>query len=200
MDRPTLLITMLNYYIFAIIKKEDTTMSTLKLIRINKDYLDQMDAYKQECIANGEDSFHGTAGIEDYENLFDWMRQVLLDEQIETVRQGFVPATTFISVRLSDNKIVGIINIRHKLNEYLLKHGGHIGYSIRPSERKKGYSTEQLKLALIECKKLGLCRVLITCDKNNLGSKRTIEKNNGILENEVDGSERTTLRYWINIE
>lgn len=88
-----------------------------------------------------------------------------------------------------------MIDIRHRLNDYLLNFGGHIGYSVRKSERQKGYTTEMLALALIECMKLNIKRVLITCDKDNIASAKTIINNGGILE----GS-GITQRYWINLD
>ena len=89
---------------------------------------------------------------------------------------------------------------RHDLNEYLLNFAGHIGDSVRPTERNKGYATEQIRLALLECKKIGLKKVLITCNKNNVASARTIIKNGGVLENELPKSEEEIFqRYWIEI-
>ena len=93
--------------------------------------------------------------------------------------------------------MVGAVNIRHDLNDYLLKYGGHIGDGIRPSERRKGYATEMIRLALEECRKLGLTRVLVTCDKNNIGSAKSIIRNGGILENEVLEKGVIKQRYWI---
>ena len=83
------------------------------------------------------------------------------------------------------NIMVGAVNIRHKLNEYLLQYGGHIGDGIRPGERGKGYATRMISLALEECKKLGIRKVLMVCDKENIGSAKSILKNGGVLENEV---------------
>ena len=96
-----------------------------------------------------------------------------------------------------NNKIVGIINARHELNDYLLNFGGHIGYSVRKSERRKGYAKAMLSYTVDFLFSLGLNKVLITCDKNNIPSKRTIESCGGILENEIIHQNRTTLRYWI---
>lgn len=93
-----------------------------------------------------------------------------------------------------------ISSIRHRLNEHLLRIGGHIGYGIRPSERNKGYATMQLALALDKAKEMGLTRVLLTCDKYNIGSAKTIINNGGILDSEdiIDGIE--IQRYWIELK
>lgn len=95
--------------------------------------------------------------------------------------------------------MVGAINIRHYLNDYLLNYGGHIGDGIRPSERRNGYATLMIALALNECKKLGIKRVLMVCDKDNIGSNKSIIKNGGILENEVLHDNKIIMRYYIEI-
>ena len=97
------------------------------------------------------------------------------------------------------NIFVGAVNIRHVLNDALLKTGGHIGDGIRPSERRKGYATAMIALALDECKRLGIKKVLMTCDKNNIGSAKSIINNGGILENEIEADEHIEQRYWIQL-
>jgi predicted acetyltransferase len=117
------------------------------------------------------------------------------------IKDNIIPADTFFAIRLMDSKIIGIINIRHELNESLIKIGGHIGFSVRPTERNKGYATEILRLGLLHCKKLKIERVLVTCDKSNIASAKTIIKNKGILENEYfdkELSDDIIQRYWID--
>lgn len=93
---------------------------------------------------------------------------------------------------------MGAVNIRHYLTDYLLQYAGHIGDGIRPSERKKGYATAMISLALEECKKMGIQRVLMCCDKDNVGSAKSIIYNGGILENElIDEEGKVVQRYWI---
>ena len=98
------------------------------------------------------------------------------------------------------DRLLGAINIRHHLDDYLLREGGHIGDGIRPSERRKGYATEMIRLALIECRELGIEKVLMTCDRDNIASAKSIINNGGILENEFINSDGVIKqRYWITI-
>ena len=105
-------------------------------------------------------------------------------------------------IREDDNKIVGTINIRWNLTQEMLNFGGHIGYGIRPTERRKGYNKINLYLGLIEAKKLGLEKVMLDCDVENLGSDRTLKALGGKLERtEIDASDGTlTNVYWFDIE
>ena len=93
--------------------------------------------------------------------------------------------------------IVGAVNIRHYLNETLLKTWGNIGYGIRPDERRKGSATRALHMALDKCRKLGLEKVLLGCYKDNKGSAEVIINNGGFLENEMDYEGMAVQRYWI---
>ncbi|GAC1564868.1 MAG: GNAT family N-acetyltransferase [Ktedonobacteraceae bacterium] len=110
-----------------------------------------------------------------------------------------VPDSAFWLV--DGNEFVGRLSLRHELNEALLLWGGHIGYMIRPSKRMRGFGKEILRLGLIKAKELGLHRVLLTCDEDNIGSRKIIEHNGGNLENviEVKDSPVRKMRYWIDI-
>jgi predicted acetyltransferase len=116
------------------------------------------------------------------------------------LKPGRVPASDFWLI--DKNEFIGRLSLRHELNEFLLKMGGHIGYEIRPSRRKQGYGTEILRLGLEKTKELGLQRVLVTCDEDNIGSKKIIEHNGGKFENAIklEGDHVKKLRYWIAIE
>ncbi|WP_208589975.1 GNAT family N-acetyltransferase [Gracilibacillus suaedae] len=99
-----------------------------------------------------------------------------------------------------EKTIIGVVNIRHRLSEMLLAIGGHIGYGIRPSERKKGYATKILELALLEAKKIGITRALVTCDADNIGSLKAILKNGGIEDGDyVEDDGNVVKRFWIEL-
>lgn len=154
--------------------------------------------YKNEFEQQG-DHLDGTADLGAAESFSSWLMALQADTSPDTVRPGRVPADTFLAVRRSDGRLVGMTNIRHTLNDYLFRFGGHIGYSVRPGERRKGYAKEILRLALNWCQELGLERVLVTCDSENKASARTIQANGGVLENRVPEGGRLTERYWIEV-
>ncbi|MFM2385238.1 MAG: hypothetical protein RL166_1112 [Actinomycetota bacterium] len=97
-----------------------------------------------------------------------------------------------------NGEIVGRISIRHALNDFLFNYGGHIGYMVRPAFRLRGYASEMLRQALLIAKDLGIFHVLITCNDDNIGSIKVIEKHGGVLENKVDEDGRLLRRYWID--
>ena len=164
-------------------------------------------AYSREILAyrrafrESGDSMDGTGELERFDDPAEWIAFLDLHKDPRTVPPGRVPSTQYIFVREEDRKIVGMIDIRHCFNEYLEKYGGHIGYSVAPDERRKGYAALMLKTALPECKKLGLRKVLITCVSGNEGSRRTILKNGGVFESAVPLPEEdeTLERYWIDL-
>ena len=177
-------------------------MTTLELVRPRRVHLEQVAAYKAEFVTSGE-RLHGGARLADLSDLSDWLNHVTAIARGQGLEEGRVASSTFLCLRQSDQKMVGICNIRHSLNQpFLINFAGHIGYSICPSERRKGYAKEQLRLALKEAKKLGITQALLTCDVDNQASEKTILANGGIYENTYidpeDGSQ--TKRFWIEVK
>ena len=167
----------------------------------NKEDEEQILEIVSEFKKNLEQSIPGSSGIEGYISFDEWLTKIKYASQKETVTAGRVVSTQFVSVRICDNKIVGFVNLRHELNDYLLKFGGHIGASIRPSERNKGYGTEQIKLCVKHCNDLGISDILITCKDWNIASKTSIMNAGGKFENtEVDPDGNILERYWIRRE
>lgn len=176
-------------------------MDGLKLITPRAEYAPQIAAYRQEFMDAGS-SMDGTGPLVRLADPMEWI--AVSEQYTKEPPEGsnMVPATQFLAVRECDGRLVGMLQIRHRFNQYLEKFGGHIGYSVRPDERRKGYANEQLRLALPRCKELGLARVLITCIQENEGSRKVILKNGGIYESTVYEPNRKVYleRYWINLE
>lgn len=126
-------------------------------------------------------------------------------ERLESQRLGVdlpedrVPATFLVAE--AEGQIVGRVSIRHALNTYLAEFGGHIGYGVRPGFRRRGYATAIMRQSLEIASSLGLNRVLVTCDDNNVGSAKIIESCGGVLENVVASQDGClpTRRYWVSI-
>ncbi len=128
---------------------------------------------------------------------FDTLVQRLSDLACPGCVSGLVPSSTYWIYESDSGRIVGAVNIRHWLNEELLRVWGHIGYGIRPDERGNGYATRALALALDKCRAMRMDRVLLGCWKDNAVSARVIQKNGGVLENEIAECGRIVQRYWI---
>ena len=170
----------------------------LILVKPSKEYQDQIMGFKQEFV-DYQETLHGGCGLHEFDDYDLWLKYVDRMGNPNDIPEGRVLSSEYASVRQSDHVVVGLVNIRHYLNEELLLLSGHVGYSIRPSERQKGYAHEQLRLALIECDKLGINPILITCNKDNEGSRRTILKASGVKENEIIEEDGNIVeRYWIH--
>lgn len=168
----------------------------IRLVKLSAEYRGQLNDMMSEWLSVETDFSPYVIRKNDYRD-FDYYL-----EHLETKKEenGLVPDSTFFCLDEDRNIFVGAVNIRHYLNESLLFTGGHIGDGVRPSERRKGYATAMIALALEECRKLGIGRVLMTCDKTNIGSAKSIIKNGGVLENEVVNEEGVIeQRYWIDL-
>ena len=175
-------------------------MDTIKLVLPAEGFLGQAWDYRRECEAADSD-MDGCGPIDTSESARQWLADTRAYADPATVPEGKVQATQFLGIRESDGKLVGMLQVRHYFNEYLEKYAGHIGYSVRPSERRKGYAKEMLRLALPYCKSIGLDRVLIACEPGNPASRRTILANGGVYECTVHepGEDIDLERYWIGL-
>jgi predicted acetyltransferase len=167
----------------------------IKLVKLSYEYKQHLIDMMDEWLAVEQDFSPYMIRRNDYHN-FDYYLENL---EIKEETKDRVPDSTFFCLDLDKNIFVGAINIRHYLNQSLLNTGGHIGDGVRPSERRKGYATNMIKLGLEECRKLGIEKVLITCDKSNIGSAKSIINNGGVLENEVIEDGVVEQRYWITL-
>jgi len=172
----------------------------LKLIKLTEEYKDELIGMIEEWKADQEQNHTDCSPWAIFRNDchdFDYYLEHL---ENKSTTGGWVPDSVFFLLDDERNRLLGAVNIRHYLTDALLKDGGHIGDGIRPSERRKGYATKMIHLALGECRKLGIDRVLMICNKDNIGSARSIIRNGGVLENEITGSDGSVLqRYWIQL-
>ena len=158
---------------------------------------EQVMAYRKEFLAI-DSRMDGTCALNEYDDFDAWLANVRRYSSPETTPAGKVPSTQYLALDENEH-LVGMVNLRHCLNDYLLEFGGHIGYSVRPADRKNGYAIQMLKLALDEAKVLGIDRVRIACDRYNIASAKTIQANGGVLDGERYDPQDSTLtqRYWI---
>ena len=175
-------------------------MEEFILIRPTSEYASQLAEYRQEFL-DADNSMDGCGPLRRFENPEEYIQVCKDYENPETVPSHLVPATQFLFIRKSDNKLVGMIQIRHRFNDFLEKYAGHIGYSVRPSERRKGYAKIMLAMALPFCKEIGLDKVLITCISGNEGSEKTILANGGTYESTVYEPDYNAdlKRFWITL-
>ncbi len=174
-------------------------MCELYLVEPSIEHRDQALEYRDSFIVNGEKVINGSLGLIEYNDYDEWLEKVQLAHVKETSVSG-VAATTYFTMRRSDNRIIGSIQLRHELNKEFRKRGGHIGYGIRPTERGRGYGTIQLALVLEKAKALNIPKVMISCDKDNISSATVAIKNGAVLTWEGYDEEDGDIKiFWINL-
>lgn len=175
-------------------------MENIKLIVPGKTHQEAALEYRQEHFNHNEMLLHGASLLDTIDSYDNWLNHLKSNSCLETVKPGWVVSSTFFEIRENDERIVGIVDIRHTLNDFLRNYGGHIGYGVRPSERMKGYATRILSLALDYCRDLKLDKVMLTCAKENVASHRTIIKCGGVLEREFVHTDGKTVQvFWISL-
>lgn len=179
---------------------EKNIIMKLKLVKANDKYqtliVDMLKEWTEYNNSNPSADHSPCAIFKDDYRDFEYYINHL---EVTKEEEGKVLGSVYFCLDEERNIMVGAVNIRHSLNDYLLKYGGHIGDGIRPSERRKGYATIMVGLALEKCKVLGIDKVLMVCSKNNIGSAKSIKNNGGILENEIIDNEEIEQRYWIDL-
>ena len=172
----------------------------LMLVEPSEEYFAELAAYRNDFLENS-DSMDGCGPLRRFDDMKAYLEDTMRYTREETLPEGMVLATQFLCIRKSDNRLVGMIQVRHYLNDFLRTFGGHIGYSIRPSERRKGYASWMLKNVQPYCKSLGLSEILVCCLDTNEGSRRTILKNGGRFDGTAYRADenKTLERYWITL-
>ena len=177
-------------------------MENLKLILLNNDYKLQYLDFIKECEKDiKSNGFECCIPISTKETVDDDIMVLMNRNKGINLPKGWVQDSVFWMINEFNNNIIGIVSIRHRLNENLKFRGGHIAYYIRPSKRNKGYATKMLSFAIEYCKEnLDMDKVLITCSKNNSYSIKTILNNGGILHSEDVDNNEIIQRYYINLK
>ncbi|TCK92657.1 putative acetyltransferase [Natranaerovirga hydrolytica] len=176
-------------------------MEEIRLVKPSIEYGEDIMQFRKEIMeANDNDSFAGCGSLEKSSTAEYWLNLLAEKESVDTCPAGSVTSNTYIAVRISDNKIVGVIDLRHHIDHPILgSWGGHMGYSIRPGERNKGYAKEILRLNLQHCKDRNMVRVMITCSVDNIASEKTIIANGGVFEKQIYVDGEYIKRYWITL-
>lgn len=180
-------------------------MEQIELIEPTKTHAADIWEFRQEileCDAKKEDQFAGCKSLDVSNSAEEWIRICELRKSEDTCSEvgATVPSHTYLAVRKSDDRIVGVIDLRHHINHPILgTWGGHCGYSVRPSERCKGYAKEMLRLNIQNAKSMGIERLLITCDVKNYASEKTILDNGGVYEKTIDVDGSKMKRFWITV-
>lgn len=169
----------------------------LCLIKASRAYQQEITDYMDEWLRSGERIVPASVNKPLLHEDFDAYCASL---EVGEGHPTLVPDSTFFCLDRDSGQVVGAVNIRHRLNEGLLYSGGHVGDGVRPSARRKGVASAMIALALEECRKLGIPRVLMTCDKDNIASAKSIQHNGGVLEDERMSEGKLIQRYWIDLE
>ena len=155
--------------------------SLIYLVRPTIELKEQALEYRNEHFINGENIINGSELLDQTENYEEWLAAVTANTSTETVNENWVVTDTFFALRKGDHKIIGIIDLRHTLNDFL-KDFGNCGYSVRPFERRKGYATEMLRQIIGVAKEVGLSELHISVERSNEASVKVIQRNGGIYE------------------
>lgn len=170
----------------------------IRLVKPSLGLKDKALEYRQEHFDFGEQIINGSELFDKIASYEEWLKKVIANSSTETVDPNWVLTDTFFAVRMSDNKIVGIVDLRYQLNDFL-KDFGNCGYSVRPSERRKGYATEILRQICLVARKYGLKQLQLSVEKDNAASIKKIEKNGGNYCRSFTFDNEEAYVYLINL-
>lgn len=176
------------------------------LTEANEKYTDELEKFKNEVLIRDRDyadQFAGCMGLRECGSAKEWIALCDLRKRAETCEQAgtTVPSTTYFAILESDGRLVGVIDLRHHIDHPILgTWGGHCGYTVRPSERGKGYAKEMLRLNIQNAKRMGIPKLLVVCDETNAASEKTILANGGVFENSIDINGCRMKRYRIGTD
>ncbi len=182
----------------------ETERSRLFLIEANEKYTDELEQFKEEVLIYDRDNayrFAGCMGLQNCSTAKEWIDICKRRKRAEICEQAGtqVPSTTYFAIRESDDRLVGVIDLRHHIDHPILgTWGGHCGYTVRPSERGKGYAKEMLRLNIQNAKMMGMPKLLVVCDESNTASEKTILANGGVFEKNIERDGYIMKRYWID--
>lgn len=175
---------------------------TIKLTEPTMEYEEDIWQFRQEIISsNDKDKFAGCGNLEECLSVQEWINTIKLHQCAETCPKDRAPSKIYIAVRESDNRVVGVIDLRYHINTPVLSTwGGHMGYYVRPNERGRGYAKEMVRQNLQNFKDLNIRKILITCDEDNIASEKTILANGGVFEKCVEVNGCIIKRFWITMD
>ncbi len=173
----------------------------IKLVSPDKSYENDLLKFRQEFLDCGDD-MDGSSDLQAFDDMIKWIEYCKQCESAQTCPDGYAEADQYLCVRESDNKIVGLIQLRRYLTAFLRDFGGHIGYCVRPCERRQGYAKQMLSLCLEKAEELGLDKVMVCCVQSNEGSRRVILSNSGVLEDSSYNRlyKENFEKYWIALK
>ena len=177
----------------------------IELIEVNSEYIEEIEAFRQEVLSFDTDNVDRFAGCMSLDKLSaaEWVHVCELRKDPKTCREAGVdvPSTSYLAVHTTDDRVVGIIDLRHHIDHPILgTWGGHCGYTVRPSERRKGYAKEMLRLNIQNALSKGIHKMLVTCQESNPASEKAILINGGVYEKTIDVDGTLIKRFWIDTD